>query len=105
MVKDRTKVLVVGCGSIGLRHARLLAERRDVEVWVCDMRPEALQAASSAAPGARTFEDFGQALRAGPDVVFVCTPNDLHRPNAIVALEAGCDVFCEKPLAESLDSA
>ena len=31
-----TRVLVVGCGSIGKRHARLLAEVPQVEVLVCD---------------------------------------------------------------------
>ncbi len=105
MVRSQTKTLVVGCGSIGQRHARLLGERRDVELWVCDGRREALDEARTASGAARGFAVFEEALQAGPDLVFVCTPNHLHRPMSVQALEAGCDVFCEKPLAENLESA
>jgi D-apiose dehydrogenase len=40
-----------------------------------------------------------------PDVVSVCTPPALHREHAILALRAGCHVFCEKPLAVELEQA
>ncbi len=106
MVGQRaTRVLVVGCGSIGKRHARLLAERPDVQVWVCDTLTENLQAALAEAPGARGFDDYEAALAAGPEAVFVCTPNHLHRPMSLAALEAGCDVMCEKPLADTVENA
>ncbi len=36
-----------------------------------------------------------------PDVVFVTTPQFAHAQNAIAALEAGCDVFLEKPMARN----
>ncbi len=100
-----TRVLVVGCGSIGRRHARLLAERPDVEVSVCDTLADNLQAALAGAPGAKGFDDFETALAVEPDAVFVCTPNDLHRPMSLAALEAGCDVLCEKPLADTVENA
>ena len=103
MVVERRRVLVVGCGSIGQRHARLLGERKDVEVWLCDARPEGLEAAAAAVPEARRFTDYGQALGEGPDAVLVCTPNDLHRSMAVAAAEAGCDVLCEKPLADNVE--
>lgn len=102
---DRRRVLVVGCGSIGQRHARLLAERPEIEVWVCDTLPANLQAALAQAPGARPWTDYPAALAAGPDAVFVCTPNHLHRPLAEAALAAGSHVLCEKPLADTLSNA
>ncbi len=105
MVGERPAILVVGCGSIGQRHARLLAERADVAVWVCDAVDANLQAAVAAAPGTRPYADYTAALADQPAAVFVCTPNHLHRPMSIAALEAGCHVFCEKPLAESVESA
>jgi len=105
MVGSATTVLVVGCGSIGKRHARLLAERDDVQVWLCDVLEEHLQAAKQIVPEARAFQDLDDALAEGPDAVFVCTPDVFHRPMAVSALEAGCDVFCEKPLADSLEGA
>jgi D-apiose dehydrogenase len=40
-----------------------------------------------------------------PDIVSVCTPPALHREQVILALAAGCHVFCEKPLAENLEQA
>ena len=101
----KTRVLVVGCGSIGKRHARLLTEQPEVEVWVCDALAENLQRAAVEAPGARPFDDFDAALAEGPDAVFVCTPNHLHRPMAVAALQAGCDVLCEKPIADSIENA
>jgi predicted dehydrogenase len=100
-----TRVLVVGCGSIGKRHARLLAEVPQVEVLVCDAREENLRAALAEAPGSRGFASYEEALTAGPDAVFVCTPNRLHRPMAVAALEAGCHVMCEKPVADTLENA
>jgi predicted dehydrogenase len=39
------------------------------------------------------------------DLVDIGTPNDLHRPQALAALEAGKHVACEKPLAGTLDDA
>ncbi len=100
-----TRVLVVGCGSIGRRHARLLTEHPQVELLVCDLLEENLQAALEEAPGSRGFSDFDEALATGPDAVFVCTPNHLHRPMAVAALEAGCHVMCEKPIADTIESA
>ncbi|MGI5819222.1 MAG: Gfo/Idh/MocA family protein [Armatimonadota bacterium] len=100
-----TRVLVVGCGSIGKRHARLLTEVPQVEVLVCDALEENLQAALEEAPGSRGFRSYEQALAEEPHAVFVCTPNHLHRPMAVAALEAGCHVMCEKPLADTLENA
>ena len=37
-----------------------------------------------------------------PDVVSICTPPSLHHEQSVLALNYGCHVFCEKPLAESL---
>ncbi|HWP49038.1 MAG TPA: Gfo/Idh/MocA family oxidoreductase [Candidatus Limnocylindrales bacterium] len=37
-----------------------------------------------------------------PDIVSICTPPSLHQEQSLMALDYGCHVFCEKPLAESL---
>lgn len=96
--------LIVGCGSIGQRHARLLSERGDLEVWACDPIEKNLQEAQQKATISRTFADYESALREKPDFVWVCTPNRLHAPVAIAALEAGAHVFCEKPLADAVEA-
>lgn len=99
MPDEKTTVLVVGTGSIGQRHAQLLAERQDIELWICDTDEACIQETLQAVPEARVFRDFDTALQEGPQAVFVCTPHHLHQPMATAAFEAGCDVFCEKPLA------
>ena len=56
--------------------------------------------------GLRVFatpQDMLEAVR--PDVIAVCTPPRLHRDHVLLALEHGCHVFCEKPLAEDLRQA
>lgn len=49
------------------------------------------------------FTDFREAITAvQPDLVFVCTPNNLSPSVCVYALEAGCHVFCEKPPGRNL---
>jgi predicted dehydrogenase len=52
------------------------------------------------------FSDFYEALeKTKPDAVSISTYPDTHAPFAKAAFEAGCDVFIEKPLAESVEEA
>jgi predicted dehydrogenase len=52
------------------------------------------------------FERPAEMLRSTrPDVVAVCTPPWLHREQVLLALDHGCHVFCEKPLADSMAEA
>lgn len=102
----KKRVLVVGLGNMGISHA--LAYTRIPEydvVGVCTRRihdkalPEALQSA-------QRFADFDEALaELKPDVVSVNTLPDTHAEYAIKAMQAGADVFVEKPLAETVESA
>jgi UDP-N-acetylglucosamine 3-dehydrogenase len=107
MGKTRTKrtALVVGCGSIGQRHARLISEHADIEVWACDPVESNLREVAAKARIARTFVDHKAALGERPDLVWVCTPNRLHAPVAVDALDAGADVLCEKPLSDTIEAA
>ncbi len=101
MTALRYRVLVAGCGSIGQRHARLLAERPEVDLFLADplAANRAAAAAAAAVPPRAVFADYGQALRAGMDAVFVCSPNHLHVPMTLAALAAGAHVLLEKPAA------
>jgi predicted dehydrogenase len=53
--------------------------------------------------GAPLFENLGEAIAAvEADAALVATPDCFHAPLTIEALNAGLDVICEKPMAESL---
>lgn len=51
------------------------------------------------------FTDLASALDLAPDAVVICSPTKHHFEQARAAMEAGCAVVCDKPLAMSLDEA
>lgn len=53
--------------------------------------------------GIRSFSDLDEALAQRPDVAFITNPNRLHVPVALAAARAGCHLFIEKPVSDSLD--
>lgn len=99
------RVLVVGTGSIGLRHLRLFGELENTQVEVFDPRPEGLAEALRVKPDARQWSNYGQALESKPQIVLVATPPSSHAPLTGLALQAGAHVFCEKPMADTLEAA
>jgi predicted dehydrogenase len=55
--------------------------------------------------GARTFDYRAMIAGGGIDAVLIAVPDDLHHEMTIAALDAGLQVLCEKPLANSLAEA
>ena len=99
------RILVIGTGSIGLRHARLCKERPDLSVEVCDSRPAGLEEARKVLGEARTWASLDDALASRPDLAIVATPHDTHEPIASAAMRAGAHVLCEKPMTDTLAAA
>ncbi len=95
------RFLVVGAGSIGLRHCRNLAAMgHQVLAWDADpgrLREAGAIAGVSAAPG------LDQGLARRPDAVLVCTPPASHVAIARMAVEANAHVLVEKPIAAASD--
>lgn len=98
----RTSVLIVGCGSAGQRHARVLHSLGISDIRIADPREEQRKQLSGEVSVSQEFSDYHAGLEGLPDCVFICTPPDLHIATAIDALNAGADVFCEKPLSDSM---
>ena len=94
-------ILVVGCGSIGQRHARLLSARKDVKLYIADTVEENRKYCQEKFSVAEAFEDYLEALKKGMDGVFICVPTDLHVPFAKQALDSGACVLIEKPVGLS----
>lgn len=99
------KIGIAGCGVIArCVHIPLLARRGDVVVHaLAESDPDALAEANLVCAGARpyaTLEDMLEESR--PDAVVVALPTGAHAGAARAVLEAGCDLYLEKPLASNL---
>ncbi len=94
-------VLLVGAGSIGKRHARVLTALGVKDIRACDPKPDQLKGLVAESPNVHPVASFEAGLAERPDSVFVLTPPKMHVDMSIAALEAGCAVFCEKPLADT----
>ncbi|WP_018132134.1 Gfo/Idh/MocA family protein [Effusibacillus pohliae] len=103
----KLKIGVIGCGSIAQhRHLPEYAANLNAEiVAVCDKDRERVQEVAETY-GAKAYTDYRELLQnEGLDAVSVCTPNALHAPISIAALDAGKHVLCEKPMATSHEEA
>ncbi|PPA69801.1 Gfo/Idh/MocA family protein [Jeotgalibacillus proteolyticus] len=100
---SKLKIGVVGAGSIAqLRHLLEYADNEHVEVAaICDINEERANEAAEKFGIAKVFTDYHDLVKEDLDAVSVCTPNYLHAPVSIAALEAGKHVLCEKPMATS----
>jgi predicted dehydrogenase len=101
------KVLVAGCGNMGASHARAYHKMPEFEiVGLVSRGPGSRGKLSKELGGLPEFSDYYQALAATkPDVVSINTYPETHAPYARAAIEANCHVFCEKPLAETVEEA
>jgi predicted dehydrogenase len=103
----RQRVLVVGLGTMGMSHARAYLAIDGFElVGLCTRNAAARGDLDKAFPGLPRYEHLTEALAAlKPDAVAISAYTEHHAPMALEALAAGAHVFCEKPLAESLEAA
>lgn len=102
MGKRRLKAGVVGCGFIAQNaHIPSLLKCRNVRlVAICDRNEDLARSVAGKFKIGKYYTDFKQMLDVEKlDVVNVCTSIDTHASLAIQAMEAGCHVFTEKPLA------
>ena len=93
------RALIVGCGSIGRRHARNLKSLGLELLAFCDTNPDALKQCTENVKG-EIFSDYREALQSfKPDLTLICTPPVYHVEEALAALRARSHVFIEKPLS------
>src|SRR5574342_1010515 len=104
-MKDIT-FAVIGCGFMG----NILAQTaNDVDYAKCvgaaDIIPSRAQDLTTRY-GGKAYIDFHEMLdKENPQVVFIATPEPIHREPAVAAAEHGAQVFLEKPMATSLEDA
>ena len=106
--RKKLRVGVIGAGAIA-QECHLPGYARDARAQLVAFadptraRHTEVQARFAATTG---YTDYKQMLRdESLDVVSVCTPNAYHAAMTVAALEAGCHVLCEKPIATTLKEA
>ncbi|QUS56324.1 Gfo/Idh/MocA family protein [Pseudovibrio brasiliensis] len=98
------RVLVAGLGNMGKSHALAYEANPGFEiVGLINRSPVELPKELAR----HTIQpDFAQTLiETKPDLVSICTYSDSHAEYAVMAMEAGADIFVEKPLATTLEDA
>jgi predicted dehydrogenase len=103
--REIKRVAIVGLGAAARNiHLPAYAMLKDRVRVVAGCDPDAAAAGRSGVP--QVYPSVEAMIEgARPDVVAICTPPALHVRQTLTALEMGCNVFCEKPLAESLEDA
>lgn len=97
----KVKAGIIGTGFIGPAHVEAARRLGFVEMAaLAEMDQATADAKAAQLSIEKAYGDY-RALLDDPsiEVVHICTPNTLHYPQAKEALEAGKNVFCEKPLA------
>lgn len=107
-MRDKLRVGIIGTGAIARSsHIPGWEECELAEiVATCDIDPEAAALGQKLADveDDRVYDDCEEMLETEDlDVVSIATPNSVHMPPTIAALEAGCHVLVEKPVATSAD--
>lgn len=108
-MKNKIKVLFVGCGAIS--RAWLIPSLKEKDINIVGLVDINLSAAEEKAKEFKLKDvvisnNFKEALqKTKPDVVFNCTVPEAHFEITMTALKQGCHVLGEKPLADSMEHA
>jgi predicted dehydrogenase len=106
---DKVRIGMIGCGGISVADSNAFLSHPECEiVAICDVDDamigktlERLDKLRGMKP--ETVKDYRRVVdRKDIDVVLVCTPDHWHALPAIAAMQAGKDVYVEKPLATSV---
>lgn len=105
MSSKKIRTAIIGCGRMGLHHAKAIGVCQGSElVGVADrfVDPETVRAVLPV--GVKIYQNPEQMLRElQPDVVHVVTPPDTHIEMARLVLEHGANVYVEKPFTVTSD--
>lgn len=99
-------VALVGAGSQGAFDISNLQKVPGVKLTaICEINPHNINAIKQQSPDVAVYSDWEQLLTEEKDLqaALVALPEDTHAAATIAALHAGLHVFCEKPMAYSLE--
>ncbi len=103
---DKLNLAVIGCGGQGAENLHRVAGEKIVAL--CDVDDRRAAESFKAFPKAQRFKDYRKlldTLHQQIDAVVVSTPDHMHAPISLAAMELGKHVYCEKPLTWCVDEA
>lgn len=110
------KILMIGLGSVGQRHLRNIKRVYGDKFEIIAFRTRRLQETFSdnmqirdginleAEYGLKVYSDLSLALQEKPDIAYITNITSKHVNTAIICAKAGCNLFIEKPLSNSLEN-
>jgi len=103
MSSNEYKILVVGAGSIGMRHLKNLQALGVKQFGIVDPKYRGRTPVKLAGDGPLlVFSDLKEALKQKWDAVFICTPSSTHIGIALRVARQGIPMFIEKPVSHTL---
>lgn len=102
MIADRLKVGIVGCGGIAQQaHIPAFLRLKNVVVQsVCDNNENLAKETASKFRILQAYSELSEMLsKEDLDIIDICTPPQIHASLAVEALQHGCHVLMEKPMA------
>jgi len=102
-MRSECYVAVVGTGSIGLQHCKVLAQIAGVRPIAVPRRPERIQELRKA--GFIAVQDLEEAVRLGAQLCIIATDTGRHVEDGVRAVERGLHILVEKPLSTDAEEA
>jgi hypothetical protein len=96
---------IIGCTGKGGQDSQMMSVENIVAL--CDVDANALAVAAKKWPNARTYRDYRVMIDKEKDIdaVTVSIPDHQHAPAAMLAMQAGKHVYCQKPMAHAVGEA
>jgi UDP-N-acetylglucosamine 3-dehydrogenase len=102
----RLRVGVIGCGFVASKWhipSFMLLKKRLADLVVCDLNPALSTSVAKQFSLSTSYSSVSEMLKnENLDIVDICTPPHTHASLAIEAMESGCHVLLEKPMALKL---
>ena len=101
---EKLNIGIIGAGGRG--RANTGGVQRENIAALCDVDSNHLAGAKKRFPKADEYRDFRQLIEdKSIDAVVISTADHTHTPAALAAMRSGKHVYCEKPLAHTVEEA
>ena len=105
---EKTRILISGLGGISqIAHLPILSKMEDVQIaGLCDIEKGKVKSVAAKYGVKDYFQDFDEMIdKVGADCCIICSPNNVHKEQAVKALNKKLQVLVEKPLARKYSEA